>query len=690
MTTFNEIHPIACQLFNQDGRPWLYVSDEPDQQLTLEVSNASGRAMEWKPIFGEVSENNHHLVLKFRQGVLLHGTYDLKLSEVSAREWEATCSADGQLLYLIRIADDLSFPPDRAYEISLEYIAANVGRGANGTKVGLTTKGLSYSHGSTIDMQFDRTMYLGIVEEASVTERDASLKHASLLLNLSKGDEYGEGLAVTLADDVDVTYLDTAEKKYEYLLRLSYVAIAVDSDHFLRFQRNGVNADKSSKIYLSFHQQRKTEGEGQSNNRMLVREPDGWEVSNFEGDELRKPGWVFTPKDTVDLDVVGHDEDITAQRIEIPIRYLAEKEKGYFIVFYENVPGHFDGQQLLAIDLENNPPKKAIPILPYVHFQQPETEQEQADPVAMEDQETPAELALDQNQPETPEKAKEIQWTGELTGNLSLQTKIETNVTLTFRKSAPSGFKVKTSGDWTIVVPAEASSARMQVYKKEGQEWQLHQQLAAPKGTWGGGAALHGEWLAVTAHDAKGIGKIVFYQLQNDQWTETQSLSASKHNNWFGEQVALFEARAIVGAQMGGNLNTATGQATTYDLIGETWVKGELLASTTGKGFGKSVALNNNWALVGSQSLQGFQQENGQWQKKQELVNENAEKEQRFSALDASGDQLVAGAMADQGRHKQAFLFQEQNGQWQQIRQLQLPNDMDRPGLGMMNMLGQD
>lgn len=673
MTTFRNIHPIDCHLFNQDGQPLLYISERPDQELILQVRNASGKAMQWTPIFGATNQNNHHLALRFRREVLLSGTYDITLSESSAQEWESKSSPDGQTLYLTRIADDFSFPVDGVFEITLENMAAGAGKGVYGTRVGLKTNRLAYLHSPDVDMESDRTIYLGIEEETSIPENDGHLKQASILLNLIKGEEIKEGLSITLADDTNVEYMDTAEKKYEYLLRLSNVSRINDTNHDLQFRYNSVSPAKSSRIRVFFHQQVRKAGGEYPEIDFAVRSPKGWSVSRTEGDEPNKSGWVLTPEDTVELKTLGDEEDILAQRIEIPIRHLPDQARGYFTVQYENVPGHFDGQQFLAIDLEVNPPKMSIPILPHVHMKD-ETDTEAGEEIPTEEH-----------------KAREIQWTGAFDGRINIQTQIETHATLTFRKSAPSGFKVKTSGDWTVIVPSEASSARMQVYKKQANAWQLHQQLVAPQGTWGGGAALDGEWLAVTAHDAKGIGKIVFYQLQEDQWIQKQSLSASKANNWFGEQVTLFEGRAVVGAKFGGSLSAATGQATTYDLVGDAWVQGELLSPTTGKDFGGSVALNKHWALVGSQSLQGFQQENGHWQEKQQLVNEEAEKDRRFSALDASGNQLIAGAMADEGKSKQAFLFQEQNGQWQQMQQLQLPTDLDRPGLmGGINAIGQD
>ncbi len=331
---------------------------------------------------------------------------------------------------------------------------------------------------------------------------------------------------------------------------------------------------------------------------------------------------------------------------------------------YMHSPGiDIAGSRMMSLQIDDK-----IPFRPpnYTHFQQEDNPTEEKVPASPE------------------EEPKVNRWEGAIDINISVQAKFEKHITLTHRKSAPSGFKIKTEGEWAIIVPSEGAKAKLQVYKQEGRQWIRHQEIEVPEGTWGGGASLSKDWLAITAHDKRGIGKVVFYQLENNQWTEQQTIHATTHNNWFGEDLVMHEDKAILGAQMGGNIHAATGQATAYEFDGSQWVESELRSATGGKDFGRSLAMKDDWAVIGPESVHSFQHENGKWQEQQTL--EPTAGTRIRDTMDMTQNQIMAGATTNQGQNKQAIIFDQVNSQLSQSQVLNLPNDLDRPNLPGINI----
>jgi len=200
-------------------------------------------------------------------------------------------------------------------------------------------------------------------------------------------------------------------------------------------------------------------------------------------------------------------------------------------------------------------------------------------------------------------------------------------------------------------------------------------------------------------------GAVYVMEYQDGQWKEKQKLLHPEPVNYdlFGLSVDFDGDLAIVGAPNTYN-NVKPGAAYIFQFENGEWkYKQKLQGPKDFSGykthgyaydsFGYSVAISGEVAIVGapcSETLDPyranagvahiFQLENGTWQFKQTLVPDDLSSEDLFGAsVDIDGDVAIAGGFyvhnSSNVQTGGAYIFQSQNGQWQQVQKLQ-PDDL--------------
>jgi hypothetical protein len=232
------------------------------------------------------------------------------------------------------------------------------------------------------------------------------------------------------------------------------------------------------------------------------------------------------------------------------------------------------------------------------------------------------------------------------------------------------GYSTAVSGD-TVVVGAPWHSVDGNLYEGaayvfvcSGGVWSLQATLTASDGAswdWFGWAvAIEGDTALIAGRDHNfGAGAVYVFDRSGDEWTQEQTLTASDagQGDQFGDSVALDGDTALVGASqhtVGSNYDQ--GAAYVFTLSGTSWAQqAELIASdgTEDAGFGSSVALSGDTALIGSPNPGGegdgaayvFVSSGAGWTQQTELVPEAGGDMDFFGksvALD--GDTALVGA----------------------------------------------
>jgi len=200
-------------------------------------------------------------------------------------------------------------------------------------------------------------------------------------------------------------------------------------------------------------------------------------------------------------------------------------------------------------------------------------------------------------------------------------------------------------------------------------------------------------------------GAVYVMEYQDGQWSSKQKLLHPEPviNDLFGLSVDFDGNWAIVGAPKTAN-NYEVGAAYLFQLENGEWkYKQKLQGPKDYSGyktwgyaydsFGYSVAISGKLAIVGapfSETLDPyranagvahiFQLENGTWQFKQTLVPDDLSSEDLFgSSVDIDGEVAIAGGFyvhnSSNVQTGGAYVFQLQNGKWQQVQKLQ-PDDL--------------
>jgi len=174
------------------------------------------------------------------------------------------------------------------------------------------------------------------------------------------------------------------------------------------------------------------------------------------------------------------------------------------------------------------------------------------------------------------------------------------------------------SGNWIAISAPKNddngySSGSVDIFKLVENNWEFQQTILplnlSAFNYFGHSLAMEDSVLVVGApgdsENGHKSGAVYVFRNTENGWIEETCLRADdgKRNDSFGESVAIFDDRILVGAHRGSGLSTKTGCAYSFSYDGNDWIQSEKIFADDGNDydhFGCSVALSENWALVGS------------------------------------------------------------------------------------------
>ncbi len=689
MPEFQDVHPISCILLDRHGRSELHRSEKPDQHLRLELKNVSGRTFQFMALDDDPDAQQYHIALQFRPQVLhpdcLTGVNQIRLSDTSQGAWKLhppMHDQNGQENLYLQFTTDKIWEPGEKLVVDFEHFAANPERDTQGTRVNCKVNHVTLHSKPDTKLRFERPILMDVLDGDRELIIPGYGDHADFMLSLWQDDDL---LSSVSKEQQGIKAGSTL------LLRLTLVHLeGWQPGKKLTFSHSPSYEQGASKLKVSFHGSR---GGGEERYAAMnaswdIQQPEGWSgyMSSILGSSLREQ--IMTPLEDISLVPDGTDNIVGNESIAIPITLKSDRVQGYFRVSYENLPGYRDGQQILPVALMAGGSRSkskstdlydtAQKVIPLVNL-----------------------TRLNAQEPE------EIQpKTDRNTGmSMSFSSSTDETKTIVTGQRQGDGFRVKVYDNWALVVPRRGTTARLQVLKQTEGEWQVHQELDAGGNRNGGDAALSDKWLVMSAYTRQGLGKVLFYQLEEDQWVEKQTVNSSSENDWFGEQVDISGPWALFGASKDSSLVNGAGSASVFHLLDDQWRYQQRLGSENpqeGESFGRTVALDGETALIGSQKqtedhpAKGrghlFQLQGQEWQHQENLMpsGEGAPGDQFGFAMDMRHNQLLAGAI-ESGRTNKLYNFQPQDGAMQPSQVLNLSDDLTRPDLfNSLNAIGID
>ena len=198
----------------------------------------------------------------------------------------------------------------------------------------------------------------------------------------------------------------------------------------------------------------------------------------------------------------------------------------------------------------------------------------------------------------------------------------------------------------------------------------------------GDSVAISGDTIMIGAPGdiSDGDGAVFVYEYDGVAWIQTAKLTISVTGFGFGDSVALEGDRALIGATAG---ISGPGAAHIFERSGSVWIETSVLTpgnGAPGDDFGSSVALSGNLALVGARGENGdsgaaYVFDGGMaWARVARIVPSDPDFNQRFgSAVSIDGPTAVIGAWGDDEMAPgagAAYVFEEGISTWSQVTKL--------------------
>ena len=214
------------------------------------------------------------------------------------------------------------------------------------------------------------------------------------------------------------------------------------------------------------------------------------------------------------------------------------------------------------------------------------------------------------------------------------------------------------------------------VFTRQNDQWDQTQKLFAddgePSDNFGDSVAINqlGDTALIGATDNEDSGAAYVFTRQDDQWMQTQKLTAEDRQAFsnFGVSVALSEDTALIGASGfstgGEDQFTNVGTAYVFTRQNDQWTQTQQLFADDGREddeddfFGVRVALEDNLALIGapgdddfgvnSGAAYMFTRQNNQWIQTQQLLPDSGQIGDSFGARVAlEEDTALISALGD-------------------------------------------
>jgi len=269
------------------------------------------------------------------------------------------------------------------------------------------------------------------------------------------------------------------------------------------------------------------------------------------------------------------------------------------------------------------------------------------------------------------------------------------------------GSAVSISGDYAIIGSRydddkASNSGSAYIYKKNPDDvWEFVSKLIPNDGAasdyFGHAVAIFGDVAIIGAYADEGkgsnAGSAYIYQRNGDTWSYITEIFASDGaaSDYFGYAVSLTNDYAIIGAHNDDDKGDASGSVYIFQRNGTYWTQITKLVPSDGLAsdyFGYAVSISGDYAIIGangddekssdSGSAYIYQRSGNYWNLVEKLVPEDGASSDYFGyAVSISGDYAVVGACYDDdkgGNSGSAYIYQNVNNNWQQIKKLVAPD----------------
>ena len=269
------------------------------------------------------------------------------------------------------------------------------------------------------------------------------------------------------------------------------------------------------------------------------------------------------------------------------------------------------------------------------------------------------------------------------------------------------GYGVSISGNYAIVgcygddSTAGTDQGSATIYQYLGGTWTPMQKIVDATGAagdlFGYSVSISGNYAIIAAPADAGTagsfqGSASIYQYQGGSWVLMNKITdaTGAANDNFGFSVSISGNYAIVGANNDdGIAGVNQGSASTYQFNGSNWVLMNKITDATGAagdGFGYSVSISGNYAIVGAPADAGtggtfqgsastYQYLGGNWVLMQKITDaEGAALDNFGGSVSISGNYAIVGAALDDGQsgtdQGSASIYQNLVGSWVFIQKI--------------------
>ena len=250
------------------------------------------------------------------------------------------------------------------------------------------------------------------------------------------------------------------------------------------------------------------------------------------------------------------------------------------------------------------------------------------------------------------------------------------------------GNSVSIDGDYAIVGSwkDDIDKGSAYIFKREGTSWIQKQKLSASDGEendeFGVSVSIDGDYAIVGASDDDGYtGSAYVFKREGETWIEVQKLIASDGatGDLFGESVSIDDDYILIGARSYFDNNFGSGYI--FHLDGTVWIEEQKLLASDGQmgdGFGFSVSLSGDYALIGARnddnyrgSAYVFKRDGAVWTQEQKLIASDGTSLDYFGwSVSLSNDYVLIGAFPESYLKGSAYVFKRDGTIWTEQQKL--------------------
>ena len=214
------------------------------------------------------------------------------------------------------------------------------------------------------------------------------------------------------------------------------------------------------------------------------------------------------------------------------------------------------------------------------------------------------------------------------------------------------------------------------VYKRTNDNWNCEQKITATDGEiadmFGESVDIDGNYLIVGAYQAVGItgntGAAYIYKYDGTNWNLDAKIFANDGESAdnFGKSVAISNNFAVIGAP---NEDYGTGAAYIFELIDEIWTQTAKITENDAEisdHFAHSVDIDGNYIAAGAIGI---------WEFQTKIIANDADIDRKLGySVAISNEYVVAGSLGDNGGTGSAYIFHRTDATWAQQAKL-TPSD---------------